>query len=513
MFLIYVGLAALLTSTFIYTLVGTLTSPLRRLPSAPQPQIFKRLLLEPSPEQLSRWALDIPNNGLISYRGIFNTKRVLVTTTKGVQEIFNLRPYEFPKPSFVKTLLRGVIGEGLVVADGEQHKSQKKALQPAFKTSRIKNLRPLFELKALDLVNTIRSDISSQPKDLRGSVVDLSDYLRRATLDIIGMAGLGLDFDCLRNPENELATTYCHVFLPSRAMQLYRALTILIPRWILDHLPLKRNRELKDAVAVVRQYAGDVIERRQNSLNANKKHVVNAGNHIDTSDIIGSLMTTGHMTDTEELITQSMTFLGAGHETVHFATTAAVYELSIRPEVQDRLRSELSVYLSASSGTDQNPLGDLDNLQYLSAFCNEVYRLHPAVPHVRRQSGEATVICGHPIPKGTQLSISLRLFNHSPKLWTSDPHQFNPERWISDPVLGGALERQAFMTFGQGTRICIGERFARTEIKYLIATLVKSFEIELVRTEEDGGSTGFEVEHGGITSQVVGGLRVHMKPI
>jgi cytochrome P450 len=208
-----------------------------------------------------------------------------------------------------------------------------------------------------------------------------------------------------------------------------------------------------------------------------------------------------------------MTFLGAGHETVHFATTAAVYELSIRPEVQDRLRSELSVYLSASSGTDQNPLGDLDNLQYLSAFCNEVYRLHPAVPHVRRQSGEATVICGHPIPKGTQLSISLRLFNHSPKLWTSDPHQFNPERWISDPVLGCALERQAFMTFGQGTRICIGERFARTEIKYLIATLVKSFEIELVRTEEDGGSTGFEVEHGGITSQVVGGLRVHMKPI
>jgi cytochrome P450 len=470
-------------------------------------------LVEPGPEQLSRWALDIPNEGLIAYRGIFNIQRVLVTNTTGVHDIFSLRPYEFPKPTFVKTIFRGVIGDGLVVVDGEQHKLQKKALQPAFKTSNIKALNRLFEQKALALVDALNTDISGTSGKPHEGEVDMSSYLRRSTLDIIGMAGLGLDFHCLSNPDNELATTYSHVFAPSKAMQLYRVLTMLLPQWILNVLPLKRNQELKEAVAVIRKYARDAIEQRKHSSGEKEKSLDSTNLGKDTSDIIGSLMTNGHLTDIEALITQSMTFLGAGHETVHYAMVAAMYELSLRPEVQDRVRKELSEHNSACADTDGSTLRDLDGLQYLTSFCNEVYRLHPPIPDVRRQSGEDTVICGQHIPKGTQLVISLRLFNKSSKLWTSDPQQFDPDRWTLDPALGGALDRRAFMTFGQGTRGCIGERFARAEVKCLVAALVSNFTFQLVETGKDDGPGPFEVDHGGVTSKVVGGLQIRVTPI
>lgn len=171
---LYISLALLLALATIHRLVRTLTSPIRRLPSAPQPWVFKRLLVEPGPEQLARWALDIPNDGLIAYRGIFNIQRVLITATTGVHDIFSLRPYEFPKPTFVKTIFRGVIGDGLVVVDGEQHKMQKKALQPAFKTSNIKALHRVFEQKALALVDALNTDISGESGKPQEGEVDMS---------------------------------------------------------------------------------------------------------------------------------------------------------------------------------------------------------------------------------------------------------------------------------------------------------------------------------------------------
>jgi cytochrome P450 len=509
----HISIALLLALASIHRLVRTLTSPLRRLPSAPQPWIFKRLLVEPSPEQLTRWAHDIPNEGLITYRGMFNIQRVLVTTTTGVHDIFSLRPYEFPKPSFVKTIFRGVIGDGLIVVDGDQHKMQKRALQPAFKAKNIRALHLVFEEKALALVDALNTDISDTTGKPQVGEVDISAYLRRSTLDIIGMTGLGLDFDWLKNPHNELATTYSHVFTPSKAMQLYRALTMLLPQWSLNLLPLKRNRELKEAVAVVRKYARNAIEQRKHSSTRKEKSLDGTDSGQDTSDIIGSLMTDGHLTDIEALITQSMTFLGAGHETVHYTMVAAMYELGLRPDVQDRVRKELSDHTAAYANTDGSPLRDLDGLQYLSSFCNEVYRLHPSIPDVRRQSDEDTVICGQHVPKGTQLVMSLRLFNKSSTLWASDPQQFDPDRWTSDPALGGASDRRAFMTFGQGTRGCIGERFARAEVKCLVAALVSNFTFQLVGTAEDDGRRPFQVDHGGVTSKVVGGLQIRVKPI
>jgi cytochrome P450 len=98
-----------------------------------------------------------------------------------------------------------------VAVDGEQHQLQKRALQPAFKTNNIKTLHRVLEQKAPALVDALNTDISRGSGKPQDGEVDMSAYLRRSTLDTIGMAGFGLDFHCLSNPDNELATTYSHL--------------------------------------------------------------------------------------------------------------------------------------------------------------------------------------------------------------------------------------------------------------------------------------------------------------
>lgn len=108
--------------------------------------------------------------------------------------------------------------------------------------------------------------------------------------------------------------------------------------------------------------------------------------------------------------------------------------------------------------------------------------------------------------------IPVQAFNMSTTLWKSNPLRFDPERWLEDPALGGAKNRNAFMTFSAGARICIGQRFARAEFKHLLAGLVGSYRFTWAGTGEDGQAQELELEHG-ITSRLIGGLWVKMEPL
>lgn len=97
-------------------------STLKNLPVAPQGPARKRLLIEPSPEKLRQWALDIPNNGLIRYRGRLNVEKLLVTDTQLVEELLVKRCYAFQKPPVINRVSRSLLGDGLVVVEGDIHK-------------------------------------------------------------------------------------------------------------------------------------------------------------------------------------------------------------------------------------------------------------------------------------------------------------------------------------------------------------------------------------------------------
>ncbi|KAM0715985.1 hypothetical protein Q7P37_008499 [Cladosporium fusiforme] len=484
-------------------------SPIKHLPTPDQGPLHKRFFKEPNPDQLAQWARDIPNDGFIRYHGILNIQKVLVTDPAAVQDIFITKPYSFIKPPPITKIIRSLLGDGLVVVEGEAHKTQKKAVQPAFKVRQIKDLCPVFERKTAELIGLLKEGIKVNASD-EASPVDLGTYLHRVTLDLIGIAGFGLDFNCLKDPENQLATDYARGFNPSKSAQKYRLLALVMPSWLLDRLPMKRNQDLRTAVSAVRKQTGKFIEERGAMLDSKEKSSERAN-----KDIIGVLMDDGGVRDKETLINQSMTILGAGHDTVHFAINAAIWEMCRHPEAQRRLREEVRQNLKSATAVS-NEKGtdgvDIDTLPYLQAVCNEVLRLHHSVPMMHRRNIEPTVVAGQAFPKGTPFVVPIQAYNVSPKFWKHEPEHFEPERWLEDPSLGGAADRRAFLTFSAGARVCTGERFARAELKHLLAGLVGSFDMKWAGTGEDQQSQELHLEHG-ITSKMIGGLSVKMEPL
>jgi cytochrome P450 len=135
------------------------------------------------------------------------------------------------------------------------------------------------------------------------SVLDMTPYGQHATLDIIGLAGMGYDFNTLQDPTSELATEYQKVFTPSRSAIILGVLNFMVPRWVYRHLPFERTGEIRRANQIVRRTARDLIAR---------KRLKNSKDEKEARDIISIALESGAFDD-ENLVDQLMTFLAAGY--------------------------------------------------------------------------------------------------------------------------------------------------------------------------------------------------------
>ena len=192
----------------------------------------------PHGELYRSWVEDIPHDGVIRYLDLFNSERLIVVNPKALAELLVHKTYEFIKPPQLVSGLGRILGVGVFLAEGDEHKRQRRDLMPAFAFRHVKEMYPAFWDKSRELVDTI---IESKPEDERLSdgeqVVEISEWASRATLDIIGTAGLGRDFESLKNPENDLIQTYKRLFSPSRSGQLLGLLSFFLPSWFIRALP------------------------------------------------------------------------------------------------------------------------------------------------------------------------------------------------------------------------------------------------------------------------------------
>jgi cytochrome P450 len=118
----------------------------------------------------------------------------------------------------------------------------------------------------------------------------------------------------------------------------------------------------------------------------------------------------------------------------------------------------------------------------LNGICQETLRLYPTVPITVRTANKDTHILGDRIPKGTNVLLSPWATNRSPDLWGQDADEFIPERWITDGKpnnSGGAASNYSILTFLHGPRSCIGQGFAKAELRCLLAATILNFEWSL----------------------------------
>ncbi|KAK1146295.1 hypothetical protein N8T08_003082 [Aspergillus melleus] len=425
-------------------------------------------------DEMRKWVETIPNNGLIRYYIAGNLERVLLTNPKSLSELLAHKVYEFPKPEIIRASFAHVTGEhGLLLVEGEEHKRQRKNLMPAFAYRHIKEIYPIFWAKSIEMAKGIEHDLKNRanPTD---NVVCIGTWSTRATLDIIGVAGMDHDFEALRSPNNELQKQYQMIMSePPLSMKLLYVIAMMIGslRW-LNKLPMKRNDDIMSASEVIRNVARQMIREKQQKLDSNTG--------ATGVDILSVALQSGTFTE-EELIDQMMTFLGAGHETTSTALQWVIYALCKHPDVQIRLRDEVRSNLPSISINDPDPLSasTLDALPYLSAVCNEVMRFYPSVPSTVRIADRDTTLVNTHIPKGTLFNVAATVINRNKELWGADADQFNPERWLGPgrANTGGATNNYAYLTFLHGPRSCIGQGFAKAELACLVASLVGRFEI------------------------------------
>ena len=342
---------------------------------------------------------------------------------------------------------------------------------------------------------------SSEENTTSSSVIEVAGWASRATLDIIGVAGMGQDFNAIRDPNTELNVTYRKVFQPSREAQMLGLLGLFLPVWIVRALPVQRNDDIVVAARTIKRVCRQLIRQKQEKLDQKEKRV--------DVDILSVALESGGFSE-ENLVDQMMTFLAAGHETTASAMTWAIYLLCEHPDIQARLRAEVREHLpsiddSSTIVTDKV----LEKLPFLHAVTIEILRVYSPVPLTLREAAKDTSILGQYVPKGTKIIIAPWAVNMSTELWGEDASKFNPDRWmgLGRANSGGAESNYAFLTFLHGPRSCIGQAFAKAEFACLLAATVGRFEMELENKDVD------IVIKGGITARPKDGLRVIMRPV
>lgn len=152
---------------------------------------------------------------------------------------------------------------------------------------------------------------------------------------------------------------------------------------------------------------------------------------------------------------------------------------------------------------------DPQNTPFLTAVCNETLRLYAPAPTTARYAAVPTTIGNVRIPQGTEITVAPWAVNRSRDLWGADAADFNPDRWLEGPnaAHGGAESPYAFLTFLHGPRSCIGQSFARLEMKCLLAALAMRFRFELAVPDQTVEISGF------VTIKPEGGLRLKVHDV
>lgn len=299
----------------------------------------------------ARRVATVQHDGLIRYRFLFNRER-LMASPAALAEVLMAKSYDFTKPAAVRRWLVRPLGSGVLLAEGDAHRVQRRNLQPAFGFRHVKGLYPVFWRKADAVVRAMADECRRQGGEKAGdAILEVNGWASRCTIDIIGVAGIGVDFGAVNDVHNPLASTYARVAEPSPQARLLMVLAMFLPAWLVNSLPLRRNEDM--AVAAQR-------------IRAKRRGLADADADADAGPDIVSVALASGLFANDALVNQLMTFLATGHDTAASALTWAAYLLACHPDVQ-----HLPPAVSSA---------DVDRLPYLHAVCSEVLRVFSPVP-------------------------------------------------------------------------------------------------------------------------------------
>ncbi|KAJ3527396.1 hypothetical protein NMY22_g9806 [Coprinellus aureogranulatus] len=436
---------------------------------------------------------------LFKFRGLFQEDILVVSDPKALYHILIKESDIFEEADDFIRMNSQLFGKGLLSTLGEQHRRQRKMLNPVFSGA---HMREMSRVR-LKVEKSIASLVSRGEKE-----IDVLSWMTRMALELVARSGFGYSFDTLEPdaPEHPYAVSLRNfagtindpIVTIVRMLSFPYVHNIGTPRFqraVVDALPWKKLHGLRDMVDVMHRTSIDIFENAKRGLKDGGSH---SGRFGDGKDIMSALIRANinaseqDRLPEDELIAQVSTITFAAMDTTSNGMSRILYLLSENPDVQERLRREVvDAYSSQGGDLDYDTL---TALPFLDAVCRETLRLHTPVPNFPRQTKKDTVlplgtpittvdgreISEIPIPKDTVLFMSLHNCNRDPAIWGPDANEWKPERWLS-PLPATVTEARIpgvysnLMTFLGGSRSCIGFKFAQLEMKLVISTMIRRF--------------------------------------
>ncbi|MEL6241231.1 MAG: cytochrome P450 [Pseudomonadota bacterium] len=400
-------------------------------------RLFRQDILSAQPERLYKaWMAEFRTPFFRSY---------MVNQPDLLKLVLKDRSDDFPKSDRIAEGLRPLLGNSVFLTNGETWKRQRRIIDPAFEGGRLRESFP-----------AIWDAAEAAVARMQQGEVEIEAQTSHAAADVIFRALFSIPI------EDRLASEVFHAFRNYQRSQpiLNLAAFLPLPRW----MPRGFRRSTRRNAANIRALITRLTQHRMAEIE----------NGDAPDDLATKIMTqvdpeTGETFDVREMVDQVAIFFLAGHETSASALAWALYLLALNPDWQNQVAEE--------AGSLENDFSTMARLPLTRDVFREALRLYPPVPMMVRETTRAERFRDRDVPKGSQIVVSPWHLHRHTRLWDR-PDEFDPARWQTEN--GKACQRDAFIPFSAGPRVCTGAGFAMVEGPLILAHLVRTFRFDCV---------------------------------
>lgn len=401
-------------------------------------KLFRADILSAQPARLYRaWMAEFRTPFFRSY---------LMNQPKLVKTVLKDRPDDFPKSDRIGEGLRPLLGNSVFLTNGETWKRQRRIIDPAFEGGRLRETFPAM----WDAAEAAAVRLDGQV----GQVVEIEAETSHAAADVIFRTLFSLPI------EHEVARAVFDEFRNYQRSQPILNLGALLP---LPHwMPRLFRKDTRASAARIRALITELTQERMQQIKAGT-----APDDLATKIMTQADPETGARFDTEEMVDQVAIFFLAGHETSASALAWALYLMATHPEWQERLAEEAQVLETCDFSL-------MSQLKLSRDVFRETLRLYPPVPMMVRENSCPERFRDRDVKKGAQLVLSPWHLHRHERLW-DNPDGFDPTRWQTEN--GKQCQREAFIPFSAGPRVCTGAGFAMVEGPLILSRILRDFRL------------------------------------
>ncbi len=356
-------------------------------------------------------------------------------------------------------VLKLFLGEGLLTSDGDFWRRQRRLAQPAFHRQRLATLAHTMLTETTDWLDQLEKADLNRP-------VNLSAEFTAVTMRIVCKTLFGSD---VQGNLNDLS--YALNTLNLQANQ-----RILNPIRFPLSWPIPKNLVFRKQGAIVDKLIYTFIETRRRT-GESRDDLLDMLLHATDEE-------TGEQMSDKQLRDECVTLFAAGHETSAVAMGWTTWLVAQHPTIQRQMQTEIDNAVASATQNGQALTPDaLRNLPLTSRVIQESMRLYPPAWIMSRTAVVDDQVGELSWPAGTTVMVSPYVLHHDPQNWP-DPERFDPDRFLPENVKNRPA--YAYMPFGGGPRLCIGQQFALQEMQFLLAMLVHRFDLEATTTQSPG---------------------------